>query len=137
MLLRTSIRNAKKIADRLRKLGGIVGTPEADYVAIKVKRAWIFGSTVKGKANPNDTDILIEFVNVGEQRDEEKKQCKRNPSWWKSEGISFPLRAEHSANRSLSKGMRNISIHNFRVDGSYEDIPATKVMIYPKWELSV
>ena len=57
---KTALKKCKTVADRIKAVNGIIGTPHANFQALRISRAWLFGSTAKGKENPNDVDILIE-----------------------------------------------------------------------------
>lgn len=60
----TAIKYAREIARRAQSVNGLLATPGCSYEAVRIKRMWIFGSTVKGKTDPNDLDLLIEMSGV-------------------------------------------------------------------------
>ena len=61
----TALKSLKKIVDRIHAVNGLLATPEASSEAFRIKRAWVFGSTVKGSESPGDLDILIDAESVG------------------------------------------------------------------------
>lgn len=56
----TAIKTALEITERVKKCSGVIGTPECEFTAFRIKRMWLSGSTAKGYVNPNDVDILID-----------------------------------------------------------------------------
>ena len=124
MKRQTSIRNAKSVAAAIKKCNGIIGTPEAVYDAFKIKAAWVFGSTIKGKENPNDTDILIEAYSVGRCRYHNAKRSKAR-SFYKMDSTEAAL-------RHLRGSMKMVRFHFEKIDGS---IAYPRVMIYPRMDL--
>ena len=136
----TAIRNAVKVADRIRKSNGLIGTPECERETVKIKKAWLFGSTAKGKPDPNDVDILIEYDLIGRRQHTNcrahrgfprtnaavDKECKRRY------GISVPKSAWSATVRLLSRNMKMIRIHDANTDG---EIAHPRIMIYPRMDL--
>jgi hypothetical protein len=135
MKLETSLRNAQRIADRLHNLGGIVGTPDAEHVAFRIKRVWLFGSTVKGKLNPNDTDILIEGFEVGEPR--RYGTGGRLDKRYSYSGLKWVVSSKEEAYKTLRGKLKMVRLHPYEIDGTFEDIPQTKVLIYPRNDLNL
>lgn len=143
MKLSTAIKNANIIAERIKRLNGIIETPECDYKVIRIKRAWIFGSTVKGKLNPKDLDVLLEYSfhdkrYSGSMRIPESKEFRRRglcKKQYKSKlfmGLDFGRSAIQETFKYLKKGMCKISIHDHSIDGN---IAGVKIMIYPRNDL--
>ena len=127
----TALKNANKIAGILKKNGGIICTPEALFEAAIIRRAWVFGSTAKGKENPNDLDILIDVKIVG------RFNCnaKTNRDYTRRYGILGKLCTHETALRFLRKGTKMTRFHSLDTDGNLFDIPQTKIMIYPRNDL--
>lgn len=129
----TSIRNALKVAERIKRCNGLIGTPDASYEALRIKRAWLFGSTVKGKLNPGDTDILLECYVVGWFNLE---NAKLEPKSRNSMGHRYALCALEEGRRYLRRGLKMVRFHDLKIDGNFGDIAETKIMIYPKNNLT-
>lgn len=142
MKLETALRNANRIAEKLRGLGGIISTPEGSHEAIRIKRAWVFGSTVKGSDSPHDLDVLLDVQVVGAYRPSKVKAirgekaplgyAKTDKRYLRSTGIHTPIDSLKIATISLKKGMKMVSLHQLTIDGK---IAFPRKMIYPKWEL--
>ena len=132
MKLKTSIRNALKIAERIKHCNGIIGTPEASHEALRITRAWIFGSTAKGKLHPNDTDILIESIEVGRFN---LKNAKKKPKSTMRLGYRYSLNAHDVGYSYLRRGIKMVRFHDIKIDGSIGDVAQTKIMIYPRNDL--
>jgi predicted nucleotidyltransferase len=129
----TALRTARAVYERIRACNGIVGTPEADYAALRVKRAWLFGSTAKGSAEPGDVDILLEIMPCGPRRcvGRGAKLGRR----WAERYYNQPPNTKDIALRALRRGRKMVRFHDVAVDGELGDIPETKVMIYPRWDI--
>lgn len=145
MKRRTATKNALKIATRLKSVCGSILTYEADREALKVRRAWVFGSTVKVSEEPNDLDILLDAKPCGRRRTANSRVRETRKTFWdvlggarfhrqllKLEGIRLVERSEAVGFKWLTQGMRKVSIHSYECDGDFEDIPRTMVMIYPR-----
>lgn len=141
----TAINNVLKIANKLKNINGLIGTPNADQEAYRVKRAYVFGSIVKGSLNPNDIDIAIEGLEVGlcapckgygKHINNCRGTAKRDKRRLKNYGMNTPISTEIEALLYLKKGMKMVSLHIFHKDLALEsddyDIKKTKVMIYPR-----
>lgn len=146
MKLYTSVKNAIKVADRIKSVNGLLGTPHCDYEAVRISAAWVFGSTVKGSQSPNDTDILIQLKPVGRyqctgamgHRDHSKGQhcnAKREPKSTQYLGLIFQRCAEREALIFIRKHIQRVSLHFYQVDNQVGDINDTKIMIYPRNDL--
>ncbi len=133
MKLQTSIRNALKIAERIKRCNGLIGTPYTSHEALRIKRAWLFGSMAKGKLNPGDTDILLECYVVGWFNLE---NAKLQPKSRNSMGHRYALCAMEEGRRYLRSGLKMVRFHDLHIDGNFGDIAKTKIMIYPKNNLT-
>lgn len=129
----TALRNAQRIRDRLKGLGGLVGTPACEHEAVLIKRAWVFGSTVKGSDSPGDLDILIEYANVGERRNARSGKV-RLKDWICN--LKTPVRSVDEAIIFLRAGMKKVSVHLYENDGDLGDVPQTRQMIYPRCDFN-
>lgn len=133
----TAIRTALEIAHRIRQVNGLYATPEADREAIRIRRAWLFGSTVKGKADPNDVDILLDYQIVGSHQ-----TTGRLAGRWKLAGnakagrscmgIRFAVDSYQVALKGLRRNLKMVRFHDLAVDG---DLAHPRLMLYPKNEL--
>ena len=65
MKRKLAFRYAFEVARRVHGVNGILATPLCDREAVRFKRIWVFGSTVKGGEAPNDLDLLIELEPCG------------------------------------------------------------------------
>ena len=59
MKLETALRHAAEIARRLESVNGLIPTPRGEREFYLVKKAWVFGSTIKGSDAPNDLGGLL------------------------------------------------------------------------------
>lgn len=141
MKLSTSLKNANKVSVRLRSLAGLIETPYGNYDGIKVSRAWLFGSTARGKHNPNDTDILLEYRKFGSCKFANSKQNRMNKirgnartdkEYKRRCGIVLPISSEHIAFMFLRKNLKKVSLHDIEVDGKYA---TDKILIYARNDL--
>ena len=133
MKLETSIKNALLIANRIKHCNGLIGTPHASHEALRIKRAWLFGSTAKGKQNPNDTDILLECEAVGRFRFNNAKMEPKS----RSSGHRYRLHAMDEGRYYLRGNLKMVRFHDLKIDGNFGDIPDTKIMIYPRLDLTI
>jgi predicted nucleotidyltransferase len=129
MKLSTSIRNAKIIAERVHRCNGLIGTSGALNEALRVKRMWVFGSTVKGKENPNDTDILIECETAGRFC---YQNAKLHPISTARNGFRYKVSSIDVAYSYLRGNLKMVRLHDVNIDGS---IATPRIMIYPRMEL--
>jgi len=127
----TALRYADEIAARVRSVNGLLATPLANREAVRIKRVWVFGSTVKGSPAPNDLDLLIECVEVGRKRT--WKQGKLDRQFLHSFRERRAIRATNEAYKWLSKGMKKVSRHCFEAERGIDLSPL--VMIYPRNDL--
>src|ERR1700693_5057438 len=104
MKLKTALRYAHEIARRVHAVYGLLATPLCGNEAVRIRRIWVFGSTVKGSQTPNDLDILIDMEEVG--RHYNAKQTRVDKAYLRSYGMRFPPRSKYAALKWLTKGMK-------------------------------
>lgn len=124
----TALRYARTISDRLHAVNGILATPLCGHRALRFRRVWIFGSTIKGAADPNDLDVLIDCFVVGPyQRWPHVKVDKR---YLHDYGCRVAPNSINEGFRWLARGMRNVSRHSWQQERA---LGIDKmVMIYPR-----
>lgn len=128
----TALRYAVELHRRIKSVNGLLATPLCENEAVRIRRVWIFGSTVKGSMNPNDLDVLIDYKAVGRHRT--AKQGKLDKRYKKATGSSYAISSTDYAYKWLTKNMRMVSRHNFQVD---ENVAYPRVMIYPRFDLTL
>ena len=142
MKYETAIRNAVKVADRIRGSNGLIGTPECERDTVKIRKAWLFGSTAKGKPNPSDVDILIEYDLIGRRQ---HTNCRAHRGFSGANaavdkeskrryGMSLPKSSWAVTAKFLTNNMKMIRIHNASIDG---EIAHPRIMIYPRMDLTI
>lgn len=131
MKLTTALRYADEVARRVRAVSGLLATPLCGHEAVRIKRIWVFGSTVKGSQAPNDLDLLIDLVEVG--RRYSYRQTRVDKTYFRRHGARIAPRSRDAALIWLTRGMRMVSRHC--LDDECADID-TKVLIYPRNDLS-
>lgn len=131
MKLSTAIRIALEIRAKIRSVNGLLGTPDCSCTAMRIRRAWVFGSTVKGSAAPGDVDILIELHRVGRQQSVGRgaKLCKDSA---RRHGYRVSRSPEKSAVKWLRGNLKKVSFHALEEDGRFA---WPRVMIYPRNDL--
>jgi hypothetical protein len=131
MKLATALRYADEIAARLRRVNGLIATPLCDWEAVRIRRAWIFGSTVKGSQTPNDLDVLLDLREVGLPRrwrnGKLDKRALRSYGYWRA------INSTDEALKWISKGMKKVSRHLVETEKGLDLSPM--VMIYPRNDL--
>lgn len=140
MKYETAIKNAREIAARIKKVNGLIGTPGCEYDVFKIRRAWLFGSTAKGKSNPGDVDILIEGHAVGRRlfagcranRGVPWSNALADKEFKRRYGISVSKSSKMNAVLFLTKNMKMIRVHDYSVDG---EIAYPRIMLYPRIDL--
>jgi len=130
MQLTTALRYAHEVARRVNAVNGLLATPLCGREAVRIKRIWVFGSTVKGSQAPNDLDLLIDLAEVG--RLYSYKHTRVDKAYFRRHGTRTAPRARDAALIWLTKGMRMVSRHC--LDDECADID-TKVLIYPRNDL--
>jgi len=142
MKLATALKNAALITERLKSVNGLIGTPGTQFEAVRVRRAWLFGSAAKGCAAPNDVDILLEYWACGRQYTTQKiLHCGTgrragamvDKEFRRRHGVSLPMDAEAYALKWLRRHMKRVSLHDYKIDGSLAD---GKILIYPRNDLA-
>lgn len=130
MKLETAIRYCHEIHRRLVEVKGIIPTPFAQYEGMRVKKVWVFGSTIKGSQTPNDLDILIHWEHHGKRRS--WTEVGYNKAYYRAHGLRVPIDSGHEARKWLTKGMKNVSRHDTESEATIFDV---KVQIYPNFKL--
>lgn len=139
MKLSTALNNALKIAERIKSVNGLIGTPGTNFECFRVKRAWVFGSAIKGKSHPNDLDIIIDGQECGVRFASTKihsfttrKGARLDKAISRTERMYWPLRCKKVAYQYMRRGMKNLSIHAWDVDC---EVANPRIMIYPRNDL--
>ena len=132
MKLETALRHAAEIARRLVSVNGLIPTPRGESEFYLVKKAWVFGSTIKGSDAPNDLDILL-FAENADAR-QKWQVAGFDPVYYKAHGMRQTRLTSREAKMWLRKGMQMISTHDKE---SEETIFDKKVEIYPRFLLTV
>ncbi|MEJ7805450.1 MAG: hypothetical protein WKG03_05965 [Telluria sp.] len=131
MKLATALRYASEVARRVQAVNGLLATPLCNYEAVRIRRIWVFGSTVKGSQAPNDLDLLIDLAVAGRRYSHaQTRACKRQ---LRSYGVRSAPDARDDALKWLTKGMRMVSRHCLDNECAVID---TKVLIYPRNDLA-
>ena len=145
MLRQTALRYAREISQRIHSINGLIATPGMDSEAVRIRRVWVFGSTVKGKQNPNDLDLLIDIQEAGRRRIPGKRRGKEyggkntlrdgklDKRYLKSYGMTTAKSATDYALMWLTKGMRMVSRHTLMHEAAapFQE----QVLIYPRWDM--
>lgn len=130
MKIDTALRHAAEIARRLDSVNGLIPTPRGSREFYLVKKAWVFGSTIKGSDTPNDLDVLLFAETAGARQS--WQIVGLDPAYFRSYGIWQPRRSDSEARMWLRKGMKMISIHDTVSEATIFD---KKVEIYPRFLL--
>lgn len=136
----TAKRMALTIAERLKSAAGVIGTPGSDHEALRVKRAWVFGSTAKGSEHPNDLDIIMEMHECGRRFWQKGAVQKRtrpggarlDRAFFRTHRVRMPVSCQQDALRWIRGTMKMVRLHDYGIDGHLAD---GKIMIYPRNEL--
>jgi hypothetical protein len=131
MKLETALHHAAEIARRLESVNGLIPTPRGGNEFYLVKKAWVFGSTIKGSDAPNDLDVLLFAENAGARQRWEVVGF--DPVYRKATGLRRARHTDREAKMWLRKGMMMISLHDTE---SEETIFDKKVEIYPRFLLT-
>lgn len=129
MKLSTALSHAQRIAERAHSVNGLLATPLTKWEAVRIRRLWVFGSTIKGKAEPGDVDILVDMVEVGRRR---TWQQTRLDKYWRKCGMLFPPDSDRAARQWLRDGMKMVRFHQHAIDGNLID---KMVLLYPRNDL--
>ena len=130
MKRKTALKYAREIARRVHSVNGIVCTPNTNYTATKIRRIWVFGSTIKGAEYPNDLDILIDMR--CDQRVPWKRGRKIDKRYHHSYGCHVLPCSRKETMKWLTKNMKNVSRHDLREERIPIDI---MYLIYPRWDI--
>lgn len=114
----TATKHLATIVSRLEQCNGIFQTPKAYFSRHIIKKAWVFGSYIKGAENPNDLDILIET------------SPDQTSPIINQEDIYFSESGQDRAIIILRHRMHKISVHSLCMDGKFGDIAKTKQLIF-------
>jgi hypothetical protein len=131
MKLATALRYANEVARRVQSVNGLLATPLCSHEAVRIKRIWVFGSTVKGSQAPNDLDLLIDLEEVGRRYSFRRARVDRQ--YFRRYGCRRSPPARADALKWLTKGMKMVSRHC--LDSECADIDK-KVLIYPRNDLA-
>jgi predicted nucleotidyltransferase len=121
----TALLHVETIAERLRQTGGIFGTPGTLREAVRVRRAWLFGSVAKGSPMPGDVDIMLDIEAVGRLYRRGQAPLDRRTIC----GLRFPRDSRNEFLRWLRRDMKMVSLHCRDTDDVKLDV---MVMIYPR-----
>lgn len=137
----TALRYAREIANRVHGVGGLIATPQCNREAVRISRMWVFGSTAKGSAAPNDLDLLIELREVGRMRMPARRRIAVadgmlsdgaiDRDYLRRFGIITSKKSRHQALIWLTAGMKKVSRHCTDSEGCAPF--KEQRMIYPKW----
>lgn len=130
------------VVDRIRMFNGIIATPEDHHEFVKVKRVWLFGSTARGKQNPNDTDLLFEFCEGGRLKragktargSKQPNTAKIDRDYRRRYGIDIAKNTTTSLFRYLRGHLKMIRFHDARIDAKYA---TDKILVYPRNDLNL
>lgn len=157
----TALKNIYKLIQRMKSINGVLSTPLEDVDYIKIKRAWLFGSVLKGSENPNDIDIFIELEGYTEENrffaiSENPKYVKKsrrklnrplkdgrvegfhggyrfdkNTPLFKTYGMRFRISSSDTLIKWLRKHIPKVSIHYTYYDKVFHNVDQ-KCLIYPR-----
>ena len=131
MKIETALRYAAEITRRLESVNGLIPTPRGGSEFYLVKKAWVFGSTIKGSDVPNDLDVLLFAENAGARQT--WQIVGFDPVYYKAHRLRRTRRTDNEALMWLRKGMKMVSLHDTEGD---ETIFDKKVEIYPRFLLT-
>lgn len=127
----TALHYAAEIARRLEFVNGLIPTPRGCHEFYLVKKAWVFGSTIKGSDTPNDLDVLLFAETAGARQ--QWQIVGFEPFHYRSYGIRSIRHTASEAKMWLRKGMKMVSIHDTESEATIFD---KKVEIYPRFLLA-
>lgn len=128
MKIETANRYIEEIAKRLVLVNGVIPTPRGEYECLLVKKAWVFGSTIKGSFAPNDLDILLFTETAGLKQKWESVGF--DPVQFRNYGIHVARSTRSEAGMWLRRGLKMVSIHDTLHD---ETIFDKKIEIFPSF----
>jgi predicted nucleotidyltransferase len=145
MKRQTAIETAWRLHLRLSGLSGIIATPAGQHSAYRIRRAWLFGSTVKGAPFPNDIDILYDGFECG------RLQLVNRRNWGgraqmgeriylapidrhrlKAYGWRVARESRVLALMALAGGLKMVRFHRLEIDG---ELAHPRTLIYPRFDL--
>jgi predicted nucleotidyltransferase len=126
-----AIRYANEVARRLHSVNGVLATPVCGSEAVRFKRVWVFGSTVKGSETPNDLDLLIDVELCGRQYS--WRQTRLDKRELRTYGFRVAPDSIDYALKWLTRGMRKVSRHVARWEVAPIDV---RVLLYPRNDLN-
>ncbi|WP_157657787.1 hypothetical protein [Burkholderia ubonensis] len=133
MKLETAHRYAREIHERVKRVNGLLGTPGCSSEAVRIRRIWVFGSTVKGSQAPNDLDILIDLECCGRHFMGSRNQAQVDKDYLRRHGIRRAVASRETCLKWLTAGMKKVSRHCADTETVEIDV---KVEIYPRYLLS-
>lgn len=138
MKRQTAEKNLKTVIQRLHEINGLLVTPLHNWDALKIKRAWLFGSFAKGVDEPNDLDIFFEVVAFRrDYRDyigpnNRLRGCyKLDKAYRRSYGMVRAIQSDETFVKWVRKDMKKVSVHIVGHDGCFDSLDK-KVLIYPR-----
>ena len=138
MKRQTAEKNLKKVIQRLHEINGLLATPLHNWDALKIKRAWLFGSFAKGEDEPNDLDIFVEVVAFRrDYRDyigpnNRLRGCyKLDKAYRRSYGMVRAIRSDETFVKWVRRDMKKVSVHIVGHDRCFNSLDK-KVLIYPR-----
>ena len=130
--LETAQRYAREIHERVTGVNGLLGTPGCGREAVRIRRIWVFGSTVKGSQAPNDLDILIDLEACGRLFAGSRNQARLDKKALSNYGIRRAVSSRDTCLQWLTAGMKKVSRHCADTEEVEIDV---KVEIYPRFML--
>ena len=120
---------ALAIAERLKSAAGVICTPGTSHEALRVKRAWVFGSTAKGSEHPNDLDIILEMYACGRrfwqkgsvQRRTRPGGARLDRAFFLSHRVRKPVSCQEEALRWIRGTAKMVRFHDYGIDGELAD----------------
>lgn len=127
----TCYRYCQQIYKKLIDIDGVLLTPGYDHEYVRFKKIMVVGSFVKGKAEPNDLDLLIDceeggaVIRIEDGGILDKEYLRRY-------GIERVARSKYSAFIWLTKGMKKVH----RID-AFEECTEFDVIVelYPNFSV--
>jgi predicted nucleotidyltransferase len=134
MKLQTAIKHIHEIHRRVTEVQGRLETPLHSHDAVIFEEIWVFGSAIKGSAEPNDLDILIKMKMDGPYRSP-REGAILDERYARRTGCKMSICSDSAARKWLTRGMMKVSRHGFERERNL-GIDAMK-MIYPRFELDL
>jgi len=118
---------AKTIHERLKSIDGVFLGIDSDFRYKIVTNVWVFGSMAKGSQNPNDLDILENYVLLS-------SRLKLFRSWRNDRWINIKNQIDNQFSKFIKDGLNQISLHDMDDNCLVKD---HKIEIYPKFKLKL